>query len=54
MIVGGKRFFRKTYLITSGAKDVTVKLVELPKITMVVGGKVFKRKEGVLSVEERR
>jgi hypothetical protein len=54
MIIGGKRFFRRTYLTTLGAKDVTVKLVELPKIPMVVRGKIFKRNEGVMCVKERR
>ncbi|MCI67503.1 hypothetical protein A2U01_0088762, partial [Trifolium medium] len=47
-IVGGKHFFRMTNLISPGAEDVTVKHVDLPKISMVVGGKIFKRAEDIL------
>ncbi|MCI71633.1 hypothetical protein A2U01_0092896, partial [Trifolium medium] len=37
---------------TLRVEDVTVKLVELPKIPMVVGGKIFKTAEDIPMVEE--
>ncbi|MCI24120.1 hypothetical protein A2U01_0045303, partial [Trifolium medium] len=43
-IVGGKRFFKRTDLITPGAEEGTV---GLPKNPMVARGKIFKRAEGI-------
>ncbi|KAK2450625.1 hypothetical protein QL285_009738 [Trifolium repens] len=47
MIVGCKRIFRRTGLITPRAEEVAVSLVGLPKIPMVFGGKTFMRAEGI-------
>ncbi|MCI04515.1 hypothetical protein A2U01_0025562, partial [Trifolium medium] len=49
---GGKHFFGSTERNTPGAEEVTVTLVELPKIHMVAGCKIFKRAEGIPRVEE--
>jgi hypothetical protein len=49
MIVGCKRFFRRTGLITQGAEEVAVNLVRLPKNPMVMGGKIFMRAGGTTS-----
>ncbi|MCI89502.1 hypothetical protein A2U01_0110791, partial [Trifolium medium] len=51
-IVGGKRFFRSTDLITPGAEEGTMNLVGLPKNPMVVGGNIFMRAEGIPRDEE--
>ncbi|MCI45812.1 hypothetical protein A2U01_0067051 [Trifolium medium] len=48
MIVGSRRFFRRTDLITPWAEESAVNLVGLPKNPMVVGGKIFMRAEGIL------
>ncbi|KAK2444748.1 alpha carbonic anhydrase [Trifolium repens] len=47
MIVGCKRIFRRTGLITPGAEEVAVSLVGATKNPMVVGGKTFMRAEGI-------
>ncbi|MCI74503.1 hypothetical protein A2U01_0095767, partial [Trifolium medium] len=46
-IVGGKRFFRRTDLITPVAEDGSVNLMGLPQNPMVMGGKIFMRAEGI-------
>jgi hypothetical protein len=51
-IVGGNCFFRRTNLITPRAEDVTMKLMEQPKIPTLVGDKILKRAEGIPWVEE--
>ncbi|MCI41708.1 hypothetical protein A2U01_0062942 [Trifolium medium] len=51
MIVGSKRFFRRTDLITPGAEEGAVNLVGLPKNPMVMGDKIFMRAEGILRDE---
>ncbi|KAK2409141.1 alpha carbonic anhydrase [Trifolium repens] len=52
MIVGCKRIFRRTSLITPGAEEVAVSLVGATKNPMVVGGKTFMRAEGIPRDEE--
>jgi hypothetical protein len=52
MIVGCKRFFRRTGLITPGAEEVAVNLVGLPKNPKVVLGKIFMTAEGIPRDEE--
>ncbi|MCI77364.1 hypothetical protein A2U01_0098634, partial [Trifolium medium] len=47
MIVGNKRFFRRTNLATSGAEEGVVNLVGAAKHPIVVGGKIFMRAEGI-------
>ena len=52
MIVGCKRIFRRTGLITPGAEEVAVSLVGATKNPMVVGCKIFMRAEGIPRDEE--
>ncbi|KAK2421738.1 alpha carbonic anhydrase [Trifolium repens] len=52
MIVGCKRIFRRTDLITPGSEEVAVSLVGATKNPMVVGGKTFMRAEGIPRDEE--
>ncbi|KAK2367568.1 alpha carbonic anhydrase [Trifolium repens] len=52
MIVGCKRIFRRTGLITPGSEEVAVSLVGATKNPMVVGGKTFMRAEGIPRDEE--
>ncbi|CAJ2659843.1 unnamed protein product [Trifolium pratense] len=47
VIVGNKRFFRRTDLATPGAEEGAVNLVGATKHPMVVGGKIFMRAEGI-------
>ncbi|MCH90050.1 hypothetical protein A2U01_0010956, partial [Trifolium medium] len=51
-IVRGKQFFRRTGRNNPGPKILWWKLVELPKISMIIGYKNFKRVEGIMRVEE--
>ncbi|MCI39520.1 hypothetical protein A2U01_0060752, partial [Trifolium medium] len=46
-IVGSKRFFRRTNLITPGAEEGTVNLVGATKHPMIVGINIFMRAEGI-------
>jgi hypothetical protein len=52
MIVGCKRIFRRTGLITPGSEEVAVSLVGATKNPMVVGDKTFMRAEGIPRDEE--
>ncbi|KAK2372836.1 hypothetical protein QL285_073927 [Trifolium repens] len=52
MIVGCKRIFRRTGLITPGAEEVAVSLVGATKNPMVVGDKTFMSAEGIPRDEE--
>ncbi|KAK2397311.1 alpha carbonic anhydrase [Trifolium repens] len=52
LIVGCKRIFRRTGLITPGAEEVAVSLVGATKNPMVVGDKTFMSAEGIPRDEE--
>ncbi|KAK2458211.1 alpha carbonic anhydrase [Trifolium repens] len=52
LIVGCKRIFMRTGLITPGFEEVAVSLVGATKNPMVVGGKTFMRAEGIPRDEE--
>ncbi|PNX57351.1 hypothetical protein L195_g050356, partial [Trifolium pratense] len=47
MILGNRRFFRRTDLATLGAEEGAMNLVGATKHPMVVGGEIFMRTEGI-------